>query len=340
MTDQTELQQAQADLRRLSRMLGEFEIARDLVDVYGMPVVSEALSMVEAAETSAVANKVQIVRSKALEELAVDDAKRDFAQREPAMKDARGGIKKIELMKNRTPVKFNGVQKDPTKSFNDAADKVSKISSAMSENGLPWIKRKPSADMIATIKMAVLKSREAQRENVTEAFLVNKTAMEIMRARIALNEGNNTVAAKTIETNYKAPSSLSAAEPRLQTELPAIRMPDYDTRAMLPPEFSKIESTKDRSFSAMTKAAKTLDRSKNFDTVVPNPETNAQGEVADKFYGAGKSRPEPATVKNSGPDSYSETQKRKTREGQWPADPATPWYPEATASSRSPGSRW
>ena len=128
----------------------------------------------------------------------------------------------------------------------------------MSENGLPWIKRKPSADMIATIKMAVLKSREAQRENVTEAFLVNKTAMEIMRARIALNEGNNTVAAKTIETNYKAPSSLSAAEPRLQTELPAIRMPDYDTRAMLPPEFSKIESTKDRSFSAMTKAAKTF----------------------------------------------------------------------------------
>ena len=127
MTDQTELQQAQADLRRLSRMLGEFEIARDLVDVYGMPVVSEALSMVEAAETSAVANKVQIVRSKALEELAVDDAKRDFAQREPAMKDARGGIKKIELMKNRTPVKFNGVQKDPTKSFNDAADKVERF---------------------------------------------------------------------------------------------------------------------------------------------------------------------------------------------------------------------
>jgi hypothetical protein len=41
-----------------------------------------------------------------------------------------------------------------------------------------------------------------------------------------------------------------------------------------------------------------------------------------------------------GQDTYKEPFQNKTREGQWPADPANPWYPEETASNHKQMTRW
>jgi hypothetical protein len=108
MTTDTELQQAQADLRRLSRMLGTFELAKDLVDTYGMETVGEALSMVEAANANSEASTIK-----------------------GAMKIANEAgepwrAKPIVLGKNRSKIKFNGVSAKPdapVKTFNSIVNK-------------------------------------------------------------------------------------------------------------------------------------------------------------------------------------------------------------------------
>lgn len=46
-------------------------------------------------------------------------------------------------------------------------------------------------------------------------------------------------------------------------DAPAFRLPDYDTKRMMPSEFrKKIEPTQDMSFAAQTRAARTIARSK------------------------------------------------------------------------------
>jgi hypothetical protein len=114
-----------------------------------------------------------------------------------------------------------------------------------------------------------------------------------------LQDANNTAAARTIVAhplNDKPPvktqipkesSDPGLADVKAQKNVAdandiAIRMPVWDTASSLPAEFApKITPTQDRSFSAMTTAQKTLSRPK---PEFSNPETNAQGEVADKYW--------------------------------------------------------
>ena len=362
------------DLERLNKALSTWEVAEQIFKVDNGKTLSEALMLLEAAndpDPSTIKGAVRICRSKELEELAVDDEKQNWIKNEPAMKNHIRGSGKITLMKNKSGLAFNGktiTRSSP--SFNDIVDAPQRAFNKVVDEDrreIPWIKSVYQLNLnekaTDVLKRAVARKQaidKACREKSANRAVKNVKDRILQRHQI---EETITPAARTLKTHQvneptvynqlpkdfsdsrlagiqRQPNVARAADVE---SLPALRMPDYaDTKAMMPDYWKrnpKITPTVDNSFSAMkTRAAQTLERPKGQE--VPNPETNDQGEVADKFYGAGKSRPEAATVKNSGPDSYSETQKRKTREGQWPADPATPWYPEETASSRSPGSRW
>jgi hypothetical protein len=234
--------------------------------------------------------------------------------------------KPIKIGVNKAKTLFNGVKKDTsTRSFNAAGDKVAKIANSMSEdqitnhrtvnNGnLEWVKRKPSASMIASVKAAALKSRANKTACENEYLGINETAMTILQAhaaRKALQETNTTPAARTLQTHrvdepsvrdrlpdtFKQSGLLpaqaqpnvdntTAATTKLPTDDVAIRMPEFDTRKGLAgTEFApKIEKTEDRSFAAQagrmknpTAAAATRDRPK---PEFADTENNDQGTIA------------------------------------------------------------
>jgi hypothetical protein len=296
LTTEAELKQAQADLRRLSRMLGTFEIAKDLVDTYGMETVGEALSMVEAANA--------------------ENEDPGPATIQGAMKIANEAgepwrAKPIQLGKNRSVVKFNGVSAKPdapVKKFNQIVNKSTSDFARLTaedRDELPWKRRDVSASKLRVIKDAVLRSQETKKKCVEEhqAFSVNETAMSILKAhtaRKALQEGNNTSAARTIVANgtptEKSVKDMLPPSWKNSNEVPTLPVErDINTQNALPDDFKpKIEKTEDRSFGAQaarTKAAATIARPVASKGEIPNPETNDQGEVADKYYAAGKSRP-------------------------------------------------
>jgi hypothetical protein len=129
-------------LDRLNRMMSEFEIARDLIDVYGGETVGQALAMLEAREAATIKGAVKLVKV-AEETSAVDRDEQDFIRREPSMKNHIRGGGKIELNKNKSKIGFNGGPvKRVSSSFKDVVDAAQRaFNKIANENGeLPWIK--------------------------------------------------------------------------------------------------------------------------------------------------------------------------------------------------------
>jgi hypothetical protein len=258
-------------------------------------------------------------------------------------------------------VNLNDVdKKNATKSFDAASARVSSTQKGMSEDQitdhrtadgeLPWKKRNVTASMMATVKKAALASHAARQENFEGHFKLNETATNILKAKAALNEDaggrlrNDTPAARTIVPNAlpKEPSVEDRLPPawRKGGLLPVQK--ERDVASMLvgtpfavSPKATDFMDASGR-MKSPTKAGRTLDKGKP-DFSKSNPEQTDQGEIARKYYG-NNDVPKPASTTNSGPDSYKEAQKRKSREGQWPADPANPNVGEPSASS--PTSRW
>lgn len=204
------------DLDRLNKCLSTYEVAEHIYKVDNGKTLGEALAILEAAK---------------------DD---DPATIRGAVKIANEAgepwrAKPIKLGANRSKVRFNGVNPKPdapTKTFNSIINKSTSDFNKLTQEDyvdnhrgaeLPWVRRKPSASMLQTVKNAVLKSREAQKKGLEEHFTVNETAMGILRARAALKEHNSTVAAQTI----RAHTSASEAS----------------VRSKLPPEFSRLKTS-------------------------------------------------------------------------------------------------
>jgi hypothetical protein len=251
---------------------------------------------------------------------------------------------------------------------------------------LEWVKRKPSASMIASVKTAALKSGANRTACENEYLGINETAMAILQAhaaRKALQENNTTPAARTLQTHrvdepsvrdrlpdtFKQSGLLSAqAQPSVvnttafTTQLPtdkrslatddvAIRMPEFDTRKSLPAEWQDAKTNA----LAKQKAGqlRTWNDAQNTLKVKPNKEQSALDDNVDygpngpglpKMNGMTQAElPQPTSVQGpkNGKSVGAQTQKsHQNQEGQWPSNPGDPYYPEETASSRSPGSRW
>jgi hypothetical protein len=348
---QSSIEAEQAKLDRLEKILSIGEASAALYDLDGGKALNKVL-------------------------YNLDEQGEDTLTLRHALRNTRGarGNEPIVMFQNPTPVKgvdgkvkrpnpmdrFRTNAKDATKSFNDAADRVSKIASSMAEDQITdhravnssgelcWIKRKATAGQIDSVKKAALKSIQHQKENhIVEksAFSVNETAMAVLKKHAALKQAalQETVASDTIKTHYTPPSTMSA---QLKTwndaDRPSLGINDVDTRrALQGTDFApKITPTVDRSYSAVTNAKKSLDKGKP-DFSKSNPHETPQGEVADKYYGGNK----PPVTANSatnvpGADTYKPEFQDKHAEGQWPANPANIQYPEETASSRYPDSRW
>jgi len=324
------------DLERLNKALVTYEVAEHIYNVDNGKTLSEALNLLEKANAQ---NDLNMNDDDA-DPLSLKQALKHRAAPTGARSPTDG--KMIQLGVNRSKVSFNGqnVRKNPTKSYENAVGRVEKISKSMAEdeNCVPWKKRNVSDNQISMVKKAVLKSVAARQEGFEGHFKLSESAEAILRAKIALKEDitpkNNTVAAQSIRARG-TPSEESVKSMLPKDDLPALRVRDYDTKSMLPAEFRpKITPTEDKSFGAMarsTKAASTIERAVASKDGIINPETNSQGEIADKYW----PHPKAAVTKQA-----KDKTNPKTREGQWPANPADPVYPEETASSRSPGSRW
>jgi hypothetical protein len=314
--EEADLLEAQTTLKRLNRMLSEYSIASDLIDIYGQETVGAALEMLEAKEAAEIESAVHKIIGDNME----DDGDSDQPTLRKALSNYRGarGNPTIKIGQNKTKTLFNGSpKKDPTKSFAAAGDKVAKISSQMAEDELPWASSsnnsRITAGKLRVIKDAVLKSVAAQKKGLEEAFTVNDTALAILRAR-ALKEDNNTVAAQTIRTDGLPRED--SIRPQLPPEfddsklLPAQR--ERSVSSMLPAEFTsaKKSTVADEYLSAAAKikaghvrslsdAGKTLNR--------PTP-------VFDNKEANFEELPQPTTVKGSGKLSRSPEGQAKTRQ--------------------------
>ena len=272
------------DLDRLNKALVTYEVAEHIYKVDDGKTLSEALSLLEKANAEN-------------DELNDDDSGELSLKQAMKHRKAPTGArsptdgKMIQLGVNRTKTLFNGqpVRKNPTKSFDDAVSKVDRVSKSMAEdeNCVPWKKRNVSANQVATVKRAVLKSVAARKEGFEGHFSVNEQATAILRARIALKEAV-TPAQRSIQTHPSAAEGSYKVPPRVPSEFDSAAQRAADTKARIPAEFKpKIEATKDLSFGAMaarTKAASTIERPVASKDGIINPETNSQGEIADQYW--------------------------------------------------------
>jgi hypothetical protein len=324
-------EQEMASLKKLEHIISRAEVAEALYSLDEGKSLNAALDrLVDAGRATrytqpfgeGVAENAENTNDDDADPLSLTQALKH--RKAPTGAAAPIGNKAIVLGKNKSRVNFNGVDTRKTsKSFDVAAGRVSSVQKGMSEdfldnhcavnNGnLEWIKRKPSASMVASVKAAALKSRANKTACENEYLGINETAMTILSAHAALKEDNNTIAARTLKTytadepsvrdrlpdTFKQSGLLPAQrQPNVDkttattTQLPttddvAIRMPEFDTRKGLAgTEFApKITPTTDNSFAAQagrmknpTAAAATLDRPK---PVFKSTEDNDQGPIS------------------------------------------------------------
>lgn len=277
--EEAELAKANAELKHLERILGEFEIARDLVDTCGVNVLQRAFSSHQA-------------RKAALEEDELNPTlKRAFANTPQAR-----GREPIKLFKNRTGIRDTRVSAKPdapARKFNSIVNSADKDFNRLTaeSNELPWLRtsngRNLSASAVKAVKEAVLRSRgerlQGERRSIEEGqrVAVNNVAESILR-RKALQEVIS-AAAQTIRIPRERTTADLLPLEFANAKGVSVNPPSCTVADHLPDDFKpKITPTRDASFVARTAAAKTLDRTKTME--VPNPETNAQGAVADKFW--------------------------------------------------------
>jgi hypothetical protein len=358
METEAEAIKAQAQLDIMERALKEFEVAKWLIDTQGVKTVGEALRRIEERDAERIANAVHIPEDSDLN----PTLKAAFANTRQAK-----GREPIKLGVNRTPI-LNGKSVTKKSSFKNIVSQSDKefnkltaednITNHRSSNGeLEWInpsKDRNTKNKVRVIKGAVRKSVANRAACEAEHFGINETAMNILKRHISLKEAA-TPAARTLATHKVNEPSVRSQLPkafydsglaniqlqknvdnatRATTQLPtddiAIRMPEYDTRSMLPPEFRpKIAGPAtdylkaDGRMKNPTAAEATRDRKVFTKTNYENPEETPAGETADRYW----PHPEPTTKTNSGPDSYKENAKRqKTRQG----------YPSASTDLANP----
>ena len=152
---------------------------------------------------------------------------------------------------------------------------------------------------VNNVKARVLQKHEIEEALTSAARTLKTTPLTgepSLKTQLPKDFSDNPLSNIEVQKNV---NGTTKATTHLPTDV-AIRMPEFDTRKSLPAEFSpKLTASQDNSFGAMalgTKAAATLDRPLASRAGIDNPETNDQGAVADRFCGAGKSRPKATTT--------------------------------------------
>jgi hypothetical protein len=279
------------DLERLNKALSTYEVAEHIYKVDNGKTLGEALAMLKAANAE-----------KENDDEDSEDSTLRLALKHrgaPTGPNSPIADKRIKLGQNRSKVTLNGKTAVPQKfsQIVNSADREFKSLTAETElpglttaqrvNVVRAVKAKTlSQNVLREVKDRVLKAVSDRAAIEESQAIVNPRAQEILSRK--LHEGAAlTVAAASIKTHYKGPTSLDApvkpaAQPVTDHDKPALRMKDdFDVKTYMPPEFRrKIEPTQDMSFNAIaqrTKAAQTSAR--------PKPEfrdtaNNDQGDVS------------------------------------------------------------
>ena len=346
-----------------NKCLATYEIASHIYSIDNGKTLGECLAIAEA-------NNADLLEEDADKESQLNPTlKKAFANTRQAR-----GRENIKIGQNRTPI-MNGKSVTKTSSFKDIADAPIRAFNKIANEDrgeLPWI-RSASQLQLSENAVKILKNAVARKQAIDKACreeFANR-AVKNVKDRIlqkheieeALTPAARTIVAKPLTgersvktqlprefsdnplSNIQVQKNVNDTTKATTTsfDLPAVRMNDYaETAKFLPDEWRpKLTASSDNSFKAQfgrmkndTPAEATRERPVASTAGIDNPETNDQREVADKYYGAGKSRPKATTVQTK------DKTNPKTCEGQWPSNPGDPYYPEETASSRSPGSRW
>jgi hypothetical protein len=277
------------DLERLNKALSTYEVAEHIFKVDNGKTLSEALILLEAANAERAETNE--------DELSLKNALKNVPSPRTTKPKILMGVNKTRVVMNGKPdapsKRFSSVVNSADKEFNRLTreDAIDNHRSAV--NGeLPWKKRNVSASMMKSVKNAAAKSRANVAACQSEHGL-NLQAEGILSKAVALKEVNNTPAARSIVA-HGTPSERSVKDMlppswRNSDEVPSLPVDrEIDTRNAMPDEFRpKITPTVDKSFGAVaarTKAAATISRPVASKAGIDNPETNAQGEIADKYW--------------------------------------------------------
>lgn len=354
------------NLRKLERFLSSYETAAFLVDCVGPTALATATRLVGERRDDADSPEADDNSPPTLAQALRNTP--NSREKPPIVLGSKSalGLHGKQVRKASGPV-----QKDNSSAaFSQAGNAVTKARKALSDSyidqhrGVNWVdpaRDRAAASKVKLIKDACRKSREIAEGK--DPYKLNPVMENILHKRLALQESanqNNTPAAQTIRAHSSpSESSVRAKLPsefrddplsnaRRQKDVNDITDATTTKRDWRIGEVAnKITPTIDNSYSAIrgrmksdTTAGKTIDRGKP-DFSKSNPHETAQGKITDTVYGGNKPpRPTDSATNVPGQDTYKEPFQDKNREGQWPADPANPWYPEETASNRKQMTRW
>jgi hypothetical protein len=193
------------DLDRLNKALATYEVAEHIYKVDDGKTLSEALRLLENAN----ADNDENMNDDDADPLSLKQALKHRAA--PTGARSPTADKQIVLGKHKTRVSFGGIErKNTSKSFDAAASKVDRVSKSMAEdeNCVPWKKRNVSANQVATVKRAVLKSVAARKEGFEGHFSVNEQATAILRlccSKGGRHESKNSCRIQTEDRSHKGP---------------------------------------------------------------------------------------------------------------------------------------
>jgi hypothetical protein len=365
-----------ANLAKLEKFMGQMETAEFLYDCAGPSAITTALKRIqEKRDNEDLPENDSDGTDTEDNGLSLKSAMKNTpnSREKPTIVL---GANKTKILDTR--VKFNcgpALKNNSGKAFASAGKSIASAQKSLADSfiddhrGVNWInpeRERATKNHVRIVKDAVKKSLANRAACEAEYFgLTNEKAIQILCNRKALQESLTPAQASIVPHKMASEASVRAKLPKeflenplsaaqrqrdvndVTAETTSIRVKDYGTRQSLPPEFAAIKPSQDNSYKAIsgrmksdTAAGRSLDKGKP-DFRKSNPEQTDQGEVAKKLYG-NNDVPKPADSATNvpGQDTYKEPFQNKTREGQWPADPANPWCPEETASNRKQMTRW
>jgi hypothetical protein len=313
------------DLDRLNKMLTTHEVAEHIYNIDNGKTMLELTAIAKAAnededDEEDTENGVPSNIINALKHVKAPTT--GISSRIPG--------KQITLGQNRSAISLHGNPSIKPKCSSDVT----------AEGEVPWIGKAQPPQISLNLRKAIkaevktmtkeslrqakdaillsVSNRQAVQENQA---VVNSKSLELLHRKLHKDRALQVETAKLTPAQASILAKPSNAEGSVKQSVrvqgddkPAFRLPDYDVAACMPEEFRrkpKIEATKDNRF--VTLAAKTIDRSAILKQDVPNPRNTPQGEIADRYWN-GNEPPKPTSLTNSGPDSYKDSEQKKTRQ--------------------------
>jgi len=191
----------------------------------------------------------------------------------------------------------------------------------------------------SAVKRNPSKTASATKSFNDVADAPTKVFNRVVSDNVNINAGAKAIMREAIERKTAAALTLKTHPTKRRTEM---NKQDYDNEETWTAMAKKEADER----AGLTTAAKTIEipvvRLASFDDTRDRlpPEFRNPKEIPNVVGMTLTDLPQPNTIKGGAAATYRRANQDKTREGQWPSNPGDIQYPEETASSRYPNSRW